>query len=146
MGTLRDGVTFENLCYEYPDGSAALKEIDLELPTNSFVAIVGPTGAGKTSLAYMIPALLRPTRGRVLIDGIDVTRVHLDSLRRQVTYVFQEHLLLSESIRDNLGIANPDATESELLDALQTAGCMDLLRRCLRGSTPCWAAQAKRCQ
>ncbi len=127
LGTLSEGVTFENLSYEYPDGSVALKEIDLELPTNSFVAIVGPTGAGKTSLAYMIPALLRPTSGRVLIDSLDVTRVDLDSLRRQVTYVFQEHLLLSESIRDNLGIANPDATESELLEALRTAGCMDFI-------------------
>ncbi|MFP6797166.1 MAG: ABC transporter ATP-binding protein, partial [Pseudomonadales bacterium] len=127
LGTLNEGVTFENLSYEYPDGSAALKEINLELPTNSLVAIVGPTGAGKTSLAYMIPALLRPTRGRVLIDGRDVMEFDLDSLRRQVTYVFQEHLLLSASIRDNLAIANPEATENELTAALQTAGCMDFV-------------------
>ncbi|HCP49015.1 MAG TPA: hypothetical protein DIT73_02200, partial [Gammaproteobacteria bacterium] len=127
IGTLSEGVAFENLSYQYPDGSTALKDIDLELPTNSFVAIVGPTGAGKTSLAYMIPALLRPTRGRVLIDGRDITRIDLDSLRRQVTYVFQEHLLLSESIRDNLGMANPDATEQQLTAALSTAGCMDFI-------------------
>ena len=133
VGTLSQGIAFENLSYHYPDGSPALQDIDLELPTKSLVAIVGPTGAGKTSLAYMIPALLRPTHGRVLLDGVDVMRFDLDSLRRQVTYVFQEHLLLSESIRDNLSIANPDAAESEITDALSTAGCLDFIASMPKG-------------
>ena len=133
VGTLSQGIAFENLSYHYPDGSPALQDIDLELPTKSLVAIVGPTGAGKTSLAYMIPALLRPTQGRVLLDGVDIMRFDLDSLRRQVTYVFQEHLLLSESIRDNLSIANPDAAESEITDALSTAGCLDFIASMPKG-------------
>ena len=133
IGTLSEGVAFENLSYQYPDGSTALEGIDLELPAKSLIAIVGPTGAGKTSLAYMIPALLRPTHGRVLLDGVDVRHFDLDSLRRQVTYVFQEHLLLSASIRDNLVMANPSATETEIMDALGTAGCADFVASMPKG-------------
>ena len=90
---------------------------------------MGPTGAGKTSLAYLVPAFLRPTRGRVLADGSDLDDVSLDSLRDQVAYVFREHQLFSESIRDNLRIANPAATESEMAAALETAGCTEFIEQ-----------------
>ena len=84
----------------------ALRNLNLELPMGELVALVGPTGAGKTSLAYLIPSLLTPESGRVLIDDHDVMDIDIDSLRRQVTYVFQEHILLSETIRENLLLAN----------------------------------------
>ena len=124
---VRRGVEFENVSFDYPDGRNALNKVDLQLPIGELVALVGPTGAGKTSLAYLIPAFLTPTTGRVLIDGQDVTRASLDSLRAQIAYVFQEHLLLSESIRENLLLANPDATEADMYAALENAGCMDFI-------------------
>ena len=71
--------------------------------------------------------MLRPTTGRVLVDSIDTNEIDLDSLRREVTYVFQEHLLLPESIRANLLLANPRASEERMLSALATAGCMDFI-------------------
>jgi len=77
--------------------------------------------------------LLTPTSGRVLIDGEDISQVDLDTLRSQVTYVFQEHLLLSESIRQNLLFANPDATEAEMITALETAGCMEFIDKLPEG-------------
>ena len=88
------------------------------------VAIVGPTGAGKTSLAYLIPKFISPTNGSVTVDGVDIESVSVDSLRDQVTYVFQEHSLLSESIRTNLLVVKPDASDTQMRDALETAGAL----------------------
>ena len=113
--------------FAYPDGHRALAGVDLDLRVGELVALVGPTGAGKTTLAYLIPALLRPTSGRILVGGTDAGDIDLDSLRRQVTYVFQEHLLLPESIRENLLLANPQAGEARMMAALETAGCLDFI-------------------
>ena len=121
---IRGHVRFEDVDFSYPNGQPALRNIDLELRIGELVAVVGPTGAGKTSLAYLIPAYYRPTRGRVLIDGRDIDRVSLVSLRRQVSYVFQEHLLLSESIRSNMLLVNPAASDSDIRAACETAGAL----------------------
>ena len=127
IGPIKRGITLENVNYSYPDGRHALRDINLDLPLGQLVAFVGPTGAGKTSLAYLMPAFLRPTSGRVLVDGRDIEEVSLDSLREQMAYVFQEHLLLSESIRDNLLLSNPHASEEQIMRALRQAGCMDFI-------------------
>ena len=122
-----EGVRFEGVTFAYPDNPPALVDIDLELTVGEFVAIVGPTGAGKTTLAQLVPGLLAPTSGRVLIDGIDAATIDLHSLRGQVSYVFQEHFLLSESIRENLLLANPEASSEQIEEALSTAGCMEFI-------------------
>lgn len=129
LTAIRRGVHMENVGFAYPNGHRALVDINLDLRLGELVALVGPTGAGKTTLAYLIPALLRPTTGRVLVDAVDTHEIDLDSLRRQVTYVFQEHLLLPESIRANLLLANPHASEEQVLAALTTAGCMEFIDR-----------------
>ena len=121
-------VRIEGIDFTYPDGRQALKGIDLDLASGQLVAIVGPTGAGKTSLAYLIPGFIRPDSGRVLVDGRDIEEVDVDSLRDQVSYVFQEHVLMSESIRDNLLMVQPDATEADMLEALTTAGALEFVR------------------
>ena len=121
-------VRIEGVDFTYPDGRQALKDIDLDLMSGQLVAIVGPTGAGKTSLAYLIPGFIRPDAGRVLFDGRDIEAVDVDSLRDQVSYVFQEHMLMSESIRDNLLMVQPEATEADMLEALATAGALGFVR------------------
>ena len=126
---IREGVNFESVSFRYGDDQPTLSNINLRLSLGELVAFVGPTGAGKTTLAYMIPFLLKPTSGRVSIDGKDLSEVDLDSLRNQVTYVFQEHLLLSESIRENFLFVNPDATEDQMMEALKTAHCMDFIEK-----------------
>lgn len=124
IGPLTRNLHIENVDFIYPDGRQALRNINLDLSPGELVAIVGPTGAGKTSLAYLIPRFLRPTKGKVLFDGQDIASVNVDSLRDQVSYVFQEHILMSESIRANLMLVNPEAAEKDMREALQTAGAL----------------------
>ncbi len=128
IDNVRQGIRFEGVDLVYPNGYQALRNISLDLEVGQITAIVGPTGAGKTSLAYLIPAFLHPTLGAIRVDGRNVDDIDIDALRDQTTYVFQEHLLLSESIRENLLIANPDATADELTHALDRAGCLKFLR------------------
>ena len=128
LDRIRQGIAFRDVDFDYPDGRRALTGVNLDLPMGELVAIVGPTGSGKTSLAYLIPAFLQATTGRVLVDGHDVTQVDLDSLRSQVAYVFQEHSLLSASIRDNLLLAKPDASETDIHRALEAAACTDFIK------------------
>ena len=124
---LTHSVQIENVDFSYPDGRQALKHVTLALSPGELVAVVGPTGAGKTSLAFLIPGFITPSGGRVLFDGQDVTGVNLDTLRDQVSYVFQEHLLMSESIRANLLLVNPEASEADMRDALTTAGAINFV-------------------
>ena len=127
LDDVNEAVTLEHVSFEYPNGHKAINDINLELHVGELIAIVGPTGAGKTTLAYFIPSLLVPTSGKVRIDGVDIAEIDIESLRRQTSYVFQEHVLLSESIRENLQMANPDATEAEMKAALATAGCTEFI-------------------
>ena len=129
LAPLEDGVHLENVSFSYPDGRQALNNVDLDLPLGELVAIVGPTGAGKTTLAYLLPGYVRPTGGTIRFGRQDVAGVHVDDIRHQVTYVFQEHMLLSDSIRENLLLANPDATEEQMLEACRTAGAMEFIER-----------------
>ena len=130
---IKDGVQLQNVNYYYPNGHHALKDINLDLKVGDVIAFVGPTGCGKTSLAYMLPAFLKATSGKVLVDGYDVMDIDLNSLRDQTSYIFQEHLLLSESIRSNLTLAKPDATEEQVFDALERAGCMEFISKLPNG-------------
>ena len=127
LEAVRRGFALREVDFDYPDGRRALSGIDLELNMGETVAIVGPTGSGKTSLAYLIPAFLQATAGRVLVDGHDVTEVDLESLRSQVAYVFQEQSLLSASIRDNLLLARPGASDADIRRALEGAACTDFI-------------------
>ncbi|MBA59258.1 MAG: hypothetical protein CMQ40_08805 [Gammaproteobacteria bacterium] len=122
-------VQLQDVSFSYPDGRPVLNEINLDLPLGELVAIVGPTGAGKTTLAYLLPGYLRPASGRVKFDDQDIGDAGVDDIRKQVTYVFQEHMLLSTSIRENLLLANPSATTIEILDACQVVGAMEFIKR-----------------
>ena len=124
LARITQGVDIEHVAYVYPDGRTALADVSLAMRLGETIAIVGPSGAGKTTLGCLIPGFLTPTRGRVLIDGQDLATLDIDAVRSHVAYVFQEQSLLAESIRENLLLANSDATERQMLDALELAGCM----------------------
>ncbi|MFL2529798.1 MAG: ABC transporter ATP-binding protein [Candidatus Azotimanducaceae bacterium] len=126
-------IKLKEVSFKYTDGLWALRNINVELKIGELVAIVGPTGAGKTSLGYMLPGFLNPTKGKVFFDEQDITNTNTDWLRDQVSYVFQEHMLFSDSIRENLLIANPHASEAQIMESLQTAGAWEFIQELPEG-------------
>ena len=127
LPVIETGIQLQDVCFSYPDGRLALDKVSLDLPLGELVAIVGPTGAGKTTLAYLLPGYIRPTSGKMSFDNVDLVDVSVNEIRKQVTYVFQEHMLLSESIRDNLLLANAEATTEQMLEACRLAGAMEFI-------------------
>ena len=124
---IADGVAMRGAGLVYPDGRRALDNVDLDARVGEIVAFVGPTGAGKTSLAYLIPRYRTASEGAVYVDGHDVNDLTLESLRSQVTYVFQETQLFSDSIGDNIRYGRPEAAQEEVERVARTAGIHDFI-------------------
>lgn len=119
---LRDGIELRNVGFSYPDGTTALQDIDFEGRLGEMVALAGPTGAGKTTLAYLIPGLLTPTEGSYMIDGRPTDSSTLVGLRQQVAFVFQETAVFDASIYDNISMGRREASLDEVREAAHTAG------------------------
>ncbi|WP_030198514.1 ABC transporter ATP-binding protein [Streptomyces sp. NRRL S-87] len=117
-----EGVEF---AYEGPGGDPTLSGIDLTVPAGGSLAVVGPTGSGKSTLSYLVPRLYDVTAGRVTLDGIDVRDLDFDSLARAVGVVSQETYLFHASVAENLRFAKPDATDEELAEAARAAQIHD---------------------
>jgi ABC-type multidrug transport system fused ATPase/permease subunit len=130
---IKNGVTMKDVGLRYPDGRRALRNINFEASVGEIVAFVGPTGAGKTTLAYLVPALLQATEGKVCIDGVDLKDVSVRSLRKQVSYVFQETQLFSDSVFDNIRYGNKTATMDEVRAVARTAGADDFISELPQG-------------
>lgn len=125
---VRGEVAFEGVTFGYdPDGPPTLDGIDLTVPPGSFTAIVGETGSGKTTLAYLVARLYDVSAGRVTIDGTDVRDVSFASLARTVGLVSQDTYLFHATVRENLRFARPEATDEELEAAARAAQIHDLI-------------------
>jgi ATP-binding cassette subfamily B protein len=121
-GRVRGGLRFEHVGFTYPTGRRpALDDIDLEINPGQLVALVGPSGAGKTTLTNLVPRFLDPQQGRVLVDGHDLRDVTLESLGAHIGVVFQDTFLFHASLHDNLSYARPDATDRQLHAAVKAA-------------------------
>lgn len=118
--TIRGEVRFENVSFAYDD-SPTLAGIDLAIPAGTTTAVVGSTGSGKSTLASLVPRLYDADTGRVSIDGIDVRDLDPQDLAAIVGVVSQETYLIHATVRDNLQLARPEATDAELWSALETA-------------------------
>src|SRR5215218_4118164 len=117
------GVTFAYEGAERP----VLRGIDLDVTAGSTVALVGGTGAGKTTLVTLIPRLYDPREGTVLVDGVDVRSVEMSSLRREIAFVSDDAFLFSASLRDNIAYARPDASDEEVDRAARRAGLAEVV-------------------
>ena len=127
-------VTFEHVFFRYPgEPHDALQDIHLDIPPNTVVALIGPTGSGKTTLVSLIPRFYDPTRGRVLIDGHDLRTLDLTTLRRQIGMVLQTSLLFSTTIRENIAYGRPGATEEEIIAAAKAAQAHEFIMRMPQG-------------
>jgi ABC-type multidrug transport system fused ATPase/permease subunit len=133
-GELRGELRLEDVSFAYgDDGEWALREVDLMVPAGQTVALVGETGAGKSTLAKLVSRFYDPQEGRVLIDGHDVRDLRAQALRRQLGIVPQEGFLFSGSIRDNIAFGRPDASEEEIREAARTVGAGPFIERLADG-------------
>jgi ATP-binding cassette subfamily B multidrug efflux pump len=134
LSALDGRVVFEDVSLNYmQEALHALQNIQLCAEPNQIVAIMGPTGSGKTSLVNLIPRFYDASRGRVLVDGVDVRQVELPSLRRQIGIVLQTSLLFSVSIRENIAYGKPDASLEEIVAAAQVAQAHDFISELPQG-------------
>jgi len=124
----RESLAFDNVSFLYPGGSArAVADVSLKINSGETVAFVGPNGCGKTTLLSLVPRLFDPNEGRVLIDGTDITRVRVRSLRRQIGVVTQEVVLFKGTIRDNIAYGNPRASNEQIEQAAEQAKAMSFI-------------------
>ena len=123
-------VRFEHVSFRYGDGAETpwtLEDVDLVVPAGTRTAVVGETGAGKTTLGYLVARLYEPQSGRVTIDGVDVREASLASLAATVGVVSQETYLFHATVRENLRFARPEASDEEIEDAARTARIHELI-------------------
>ena len=122
-------VAMRDVQFNYPGRVDTLKDISFDAPAGEVVAIVGPTGAGKSTLVGLIPRFFDPQDGRVLLDGIDIRDITLESLRRQISIVLQEPLLFSGTIAENIRYGFLDASQEDIVEAARAANAHDFITR-----------------
>jgi ABC-type multidrug transport system fused ATPase/permease subunit len=126
-------IVFDQVGFSYPDGTAVLHDIGFTAQPGEMVALVGLTGAGKTTLVSLIPRFYETTTGRVTIDGTDVRRYRVRSLREKISIVLQDPVLFAGTIGDNIRYGRLDATREEVEDAARAAHAHDFVSRLPKG-------------
>ena len=129
----RGHIQIENATFGYEPDQPVLRDVSLEVKPASTIAIVGPTGAGKTTLVNLIPRFFDPWRGRVRIDGMDLRELKLRSLRDQISLVLQESVLFPTSIAENIAYGRPDATRAEIEAAARAANAHEFISKLAEG-------------
>ncbi len=120
-------VTFENVSFAYDADETVLKDIRMDVRPGEILALVGASGGGKTTLVNIIPRFIDVTQGKILIDGMDIRRLSLDSLRRQIAIVTQEPILFNDSVRNNIAYGNQAASDAEIEAAAKAAYAHDFV-------------------
>jgi ATP-binding cassette subfamily B protein len=133
MPPIQGEVVFDHVWAEYNPGEPVLKDVNLHAQPGETVALVGPTGAGKTTIISLIPRFYDVSQGAVRIDGIDVRDVTLASLRSQIGIVLQDTFLFNDTVMNNIRFGRPDATDEEIIAAAQLARAHDFIERLPQG-------------
>ena len=120
-------LSLQDVSFQYVDGETILNDIDLDIPASNVVALVGPTGVGKSTLVSLIPRFYDVIAGSITLDGIDIRNLEVDELRKQVSIVLQDVFLFHGSVRENILFGNPDASEEEVINAAQVANAHDFI-------------------
>lgn len=128
----RSHIQYEGVSFKY-DQDWVLKDINLRVEKGEKVAIVGASGAGKSTLVNLLLRFYDPTEGRILIDGLDIRKVTLKSLRDQIAIVTQEIILFNDTVRNNIAYGRPDVTEEEIVEAAKAANAHDFIMQLPQG-------------
>jgi subfamily B ATP-binding cassette protein MsbA len=132
-GRLAGAIEFQNVGFEYDPGKPVLKNFNLRVEPGEVVALVAPSGAGKTTILNLLLGFYTPTSGRILFDGIPADQYPLEALRRQLAIVSQETFLFSGTARDNIAYSNSNATEQQVIEAARAANAHEFLCQCPEG-------------
>src|SRR5690606_1977951 len=124
---IRGDVSFENIVFEYEPNRPALKNISINVKAGQSIALVGHTGSGKSTIINLLCRFYDPVQGRVLIDGMDIRDVSLESLRKQVGLVMQDTFIFSGTIRDNIRYGKLDATHDEIVSVAKAVNAHDFI-------------------
>lgn len=124
---LNNSIKFNDVSFSYVEDKEVLHNINLEVAKGETIAIVGNSGGGKSTLVNLIPRFYDVTKGSISIDGIDIRDISLDSLRKNIAVVFQDNFLFTGTIRENILMGNPDATDEELFEAIKSAHLEEML-------------------
>ena len=127
LTALNKDIEFKDVCFEYVPNQPVLKNINLTIPKNETLAIVGNSGGGKSTLVNLIPRFYDIKSGSIKIDGVDIREFSLKSLRQNISMVFQDNFLYSGTIKENIMMGNPEATTEELMEAIKSAHLQDLI-------------------
>ena len=133
LGEVKGEVVFDGVTFSYVPGTPVLKGVDIHAYPGQTIALVGPTGAGKTTIVNLLSRFYEPDEGRILIDGIDIRDVKAASLRRQLGVVLQQTFLFAESVMENIRYGRLDATDDEVIEAAKMANADPFIRRLPRG-------------
>jgi ATP-binding cassette subfamily B protein len=121
-------VKYENVSFRFAvSGPLQLSNVNVEIPAGKFVGIVGQSGSGKSTLTKLLARLYEPESGRIIVDGYDISKVELYSLRRQIGIVPQETLLFDGTVQENIALTNPDASSDEIIEAARIAAAHDFI-------------------
>lgn len=128
LKNVKGNVCYEDVSFHYSDDDTpVLSHVSFEIPAGKSIALVGPSGSGKTTICSLLPRFYDVTEGRVTIDGNDVRKLTLESLRSQIGLVSQDVYLFGGSIKDNIAYGKPDATMDEIVDAAKKANIHDFI-------------------
>jgi ATP-binding cassette subfamily B protein len=129
----RGEIVFDNVWFEYEKNLPVLKNVNFYIKSGELVALVGPTGAGKTTIANLLLKFYEPTTGRILIDGIDIRDIKRSCLRKRISYVPQEVYLFPGTIIDNIRVGKPDATDDEVIEVCKKLGIHEFIEKLPNG-------------
>ena len=135
---LKGNIEFENVSFSYNEETPVLKNVSLQIKAGQVSALVGPTGAGKTSIIGLIPRFYDPDMGVVKIDGIDVKTLRQKSIRNQMSFVLQETLLFHAPVWQNIAYGKPDCSGAEIIKEAELANATEFIEKLPNGFDTIW--------